>query len=229
MIRAIIFDFNGIIIDDEPIHMEMFQKVLSEENLKLTKDQYYQNYLAMDDQRCFQKIYREKNINLDDTTLKTLIERKARYYQEAIHSRSLLFPDAAHIIKTFSKHMPLAIASGALRQEIISTLEKEGLLENFSAIISAEDTVNGKPHPECYLLALNALNEAQIVNKPLTEKECIVIEDAIGGIEATHRAGMKCIAVAHTYPREMLDHADMVLDRIGELTLSMILSHNNIA
>ena len=122
MLRAVIFDFNGIIVDDEPIHFELFQKVLAEEGIELTNDAYYARYLGFDDRGAFSFGYHEHNRPLSQEKLAELIARKAVYYQEAIRNHVAIFPGVKKLVAELAQSLPLAVASGALRNEIETIL-----------------------------------------------------------------------------------------------------------
>ena len=227
MLRAVIFDFNGIIVDDEPIHFELFQRVLKEEGIKLTEADYYARYLGCDDRGAFTTAYREHGRALSPSKLAQLIERKAAYYQEDIKSKMRVFPGVQTVVPHLAQKLPLAIASGALRNEIEIILSSMGLLAHFRAIVSAEDVDRGKPDPEIFLKALAQLNAALISNPPISAAECLVIEDSKEGIRGARRAGMKCLAVTNSHPAELLDEADSIVDSlegIGQLQLEAICS-----
>lgn len=227
MLRAVIFDFNGIIVDDEPIHFELFQRVLKEEGIKLTEADYYARYLGCDDRGAFTTAYREHGRALSPSKLAQLIERKAAYYQEDIKSKMRVFPGVQTVVPHLAQKLPLAIASGALRNEIEIILSSMGLLAHFRAIVSAEDVTRGKPDPEIFLKALAQLNAALISNPPISAAECLVIEDSKEGIRGARRAGMKCLAVTNSHPAELLDEADSIVDSlegIGQLQLEAICS-----
>ena len=115
MLRAVIFDFNGIIVDDEPIHFELFQKVFAEEGIALTKDAYYARYLGFDDRGAFSFGYHEHSRTMSPEKLAQLIERKAVYYQEAIRNHVAIFPGVKSLVADLARSLPLAVASGALR------------------------------------------------------------------------------------------------------------------
>ncbi|NIO10323.1 MAG: HAD hydrolase-like protein, partial [Deltaproteobacteria bacterium] len=117
MLRAVIFDFNGILIDDEPVHFEMFQRVLNDEGLSLNEKDYYDYYLGYDDRGCFTAYYKNAGHILSETALEELVTRKARYYRESIESRMVVFPGVKRLVPELSAKIPLAIASGALRSE----------------------------------------------------------------------------------------------------------------
>lgn len=225
MLRAVIFDFNGIIVDDEPIHFELFQRVLKEEDINLTEADYYARYLGFDDRGAFTTAYREHGRALSDSKLAQLIKRKSGYYREEIKSKIRVFPGIQTLVPTLAKKLPLAIASGALRHEIEIILSSIGLVANFRAIVSAEDVTRGKPEPEIFLKALAQLNAALGSDHPISPAECLVIEDSKEGIRGARHAGMKCLAVTNSHPAELLNEADSIvgsLEGIGQPQLEAI-------
>src|SRR5512145_1264004 len=131
MLRAVIFDFNGIIVDDEPIHFKLFQKVLGEEAITLTEEVYYERYLGFDDRGAFMAGFRENNRPLDCAKLQQLIDRKAEYYQDMIRNHVSIFPGVHSLVNSLAEKLPLAVASGALRNEIETILKTAGLLDHF--------------------------------------------------------------------------------------------------
>jgi beta-phosphoglucomutase len=222
MLRALIFDFNGIIVDDEPIHFRLFQKVLGEEGIILTEAVYYARYLGFDDRGAFTAAFRENQRPIDDAKLKQLIERKAIYYQDAIRKQVAIFPGVQGLVSTLAQALPLAVASGALRHEIETILKTAGLLDHFQAIVSAEDVIKGKPEPEIFLKALAALNLQKRNGVPIGAGDCLVIEDSREGIRGARRAGMKCLAVTNSHPAELLGEADAVVKSLEQVTLPFL-------
>lgn len=222
MLRAIIFDFNGIIVDDEPIHFELFQQVLQEEGIRLTEEDYYARYLGFDDRGAFTAAYREHGRQTDEQEILRLIARKARYYQETIQNKMRVFPGVKNLISTLSKQLPLAIASGALRNEIEAILATVSLRNHFRAIISAEDVKEGKPEPEIFLKALAQLNSQITDDRRIAVAECLVIEDSKEGIRGARRAGMKCLAVTNSHRPEHLAEATAVVTSLEEVELSFL-------
>lgn len=208
MLKAIIFDFNGILVDDEPIHLELFRQVLAEEGLGLSDDEYYAKYLGMDDRGCFRAVFKDNGRELDDAKLAELISRKAVYYKETIAQRTVIFPGVERLVPELAARFPLAVASGALRHEIELILDGIGLKKCFRSIVSAEDVHDGKPHPEIFIKALRELNKDR--SEPIRASECLVIEDSKEGIMAAHRAGIKCLAVTNSHPAAELK-ADKVV------------------
>jgi beta-phosphoglucomutase len=223
MLRAVIFDFNGIIVDDEPIHFELFRKVLGEEGIFLTEEAYYARYLGFDDRGAFSFGYREHSRPLSHEKLTELIERKAVYYQEAIRNHAAIFPGVKSLVADLAQSLPLAVASGALRNEIETILTTAGLIHHFKAVVSAEDVERGKPEPDIFLKALAALNQ-QNNGKPIAAADCVVIEDSKEGIRGARRAGMKCLAVTNSHPAELLADANAVVKTLEAVTLDFLKS-----
>ena len=222
MLSAIIFDFNGIIADDEPLHLEMFQKVLAEQGLPLFREEYYGNYLGMDDRDCFKAVLAARKRPADDDLVDRLIEKKAYYYAKAINERLIIFPGVRELIGAAAAKYPLAIASGALRHEIEGILNAIKLRPAFSAIVSAEDVHHGKPAPDCFVLALERLNHGRGGAGAIPASSCLVIEDSPWGVTAAHAAGMKCLAVTNSYQAASLSEADHVVSTLEGLPLAAL-------
>ena len=222
MLRAVIFDFNGIIVDDEPIHFELFKRVLAEEGIELTEQDYYARYLGFDDRGAFNAAYREHGHSIDERVLVQLIDRKALYYQSEIRTRVRIFPGVENLVAKLATAFPLAVASGALRHEIETILSTAGLLDQFAVIISAEDVKQGKPNPEIFLKALTRLN-AQVPNgQSIFPSDCLVIEDSKEGIRGARQAGMKCLAVTNSHAAALLGDADAVVKSLEQVTLPFL-------
>jgi beta-phosphoglucomutase len=182
-LKAIIFDFNGVIVDDEPLHLELFKRVLSEEGIGLSDEDYHAKYLGYDDRGCFVAALTdagrvEAATNAD--FIHELIDRKAEYYRRAIKERCLLFPGVVELVERSAARFPLAIASGALRGEIEWVLEQGGVRRCFQEIVAAEDVSACKPDPEGYVKALAALNARS--DASIFAAECLVIEDSVAGV-----------------------------------------------
>jgi len=220
MLRAVIFDFNGIIVDDEPIHFELFQRVFAEEGMDLSKEAYYARYLGFDDRGAFSFGYREQQRPLSQEKLTELIDRKAVYYQEGIRNHVAIFPGVKDLVVNLSVNLPLAVASGALRNEIETILTTAGMIHHFQAIVSAEDVARGKPEPDIFLKALASLNVQRA--DPIEANQCVVIEDSKEGIKGARRAGMKCLAVTNSHPAELLSEADSIVDSLEEVGLARL-------
>jgi beta-phosphoglucomutase len=217
MIRAVIFDFNGILADDDPIHMQVLHKVASEEGVTFTEDEYMESYLPLNDRDCFQELWRRNQRTLRQGELDELIRRKGVYYFGAIDEKNVLFDGAADAVRAAAARGPVAVASGARVGEIRHILGKGGLLDCFSTIVGMEDVRRGKPDPEPFSLAFARLAERL---PGLAPEECAAVEDSIGGIQSAHSAGMPCLGVAHSYPRTRLEEAKpkWVIDSISDFS-----------
>jgi beta-phosphoglucomutase len=218
MLQAVIFDFDGVIADSEPLHLRAYQSVLQAEGIELDKKDYYARYLGYDDAGLFKTLAKDRGIAVDAGTIDKWIASKSRIIEAMLSNHSIAFPGAAACVKLFSERVPLAIASGALEPEIVMVLEHAGLRNCFEAIASASDGVRGKPAPDLYLLAIAKLRERIQVNPA----SCVAIEDSHWGLESARRAGLRCVAVTHTYPASELGGADLIVDRLSDLTLSSV-------
>ncbi|MDT7541914.1 MAG: beta-phosphoglucomutase [Acidobacteriota bacterium] len=208
MIRAILFDFNGVIIDDEPLQLAAYQEVLRAEGIALTEADYY-SCLGMDDvafvRAAFQRAGRETTVE----QLADVIARKTARQRELIKDELPLFPGVVTFVKSCARQWPAGLVSMARRMEIDHVLERAGLTKFFSAIVSAEDVSACKPDPACNLRALELLNERLRANnqQTLAAGECLVVEDSPAGIESARSAGMRTLGVANTVTESQLRDA----------------------
>jgi HAD superfamily hydrolase (TIGR01509 family) len=223
MLRAVIFDCNGVIADDEPIHFELFRRVLAEEGLELTRAQYYGKYLHFDDRTCFQEALRDRGRAATPQEIAERVARKATYYRVAVAGGLRIFPGVRELVRSLAPDYPLAIASGARREEIDLIVEAAGLAGCFQTVVATEDVRRAKPAPEPFLLALERLNTARAErNARIEAAQCVVIEDSVGGVEGAKVAGMRCLAVTHTYGAEALAAADRVVGSLEGVTAAAL-------
>ena len=219
-LTAIIFDFDGVIADTEPLHFAGFRQTLDEIGISLTESDYYANYLGYDDRGCFIAALTAHQRPTDPAALAQLMQRKAHVYLESLKDHLVIFPGVREFVHEAAAY-PLAIASGALRYEIEVILEQAGLRKEFLHITSAEDVTRGKPDPQPFLHALNALNR-QRQEQAITAGSCLVIEDSIPGIRGANTAGMKVLAVANTHTIQDLHEAHAVVQNLSQIRLSEI-------
>tara|TARA_B100000315_G_scaffold259641_2_gene316471 strand:- start:8442 stop:9128 length:687 start_codon:yes stop_codon:yes gene_type:complete len=221
MLQAIIFDFDGVIADSEPLHYAAFQHVLAKEHILLTETEYYTDYIGMDDKGCFTTLLTRHHRTPSSAIIANLIQKKSIYFHQHVTQHLCLFDGVVDFVFMLAKRWPLAIVSGALRNEIELILGKAGLLDSFHTIISAEDVTEGKPDPEGFLKGLGALN--RLTMRPTVQaKECLVIEDSIPGINGAHAAGMRCLAVTNTYSFNDLAHADAITDSLEKYDINAL-------
>lgn len=225
MLRAILFDFNGVLVDDEPIHLELFQRVFAEEGISLSAEDYYARYLGLDDRSCFAAVLQAAGEAPTIPRLMRLIARKASYYQGSIRERGYpFFPGAVELVReAAAAGRMLGVVSGALLEEVEGALRQAGIRERFKVLVTAEDTSEGKPDPEGYRRALEALNALP----PLPERlfhphEVLAVEDSPAGLAAAAEVGLVTLGVAHTYPPDRLRVADAVAGSLQGLTLERL-------
>jgi HAD superfamily hydrolase (TIGR01509 family) len=217
VLRAIVFDFDGVIADSEPLHFAAFRDVLAAEGVALTREAYYADYLGFDDAGVFEAVANERGRPWTAPALDALTKRKALRLEELERGRSVLFPGAAAVIKMAAAAMPIAIASGARGDEIRRVLEREQLQRYFTAVVAAEDTPASKPAPDPYLRAMQLL--AAAAGGALQGAECVAIEDSRWGLESARAAGMRTVGITHSYPAAELASADLVISSLDSLEL----------
>jgi HAD superfamily hydrolase (TIGR01509 family) len=228
LLRAIIFDFDGILVDSEPLIMKLIQEMAAREGWPLSEEEYYRDYLALDDRGIIERLWRSHGRSLSIARRDELLAWKARAYEKIIHDGLPPMSGAVEFVSSAAQRFPLAIASGSLRTEIEHLLQKLGLHEKFAVLATADDCERSKPDPEIYHKALSRLRELPPLNKPPLEAgECLAIEDAPLGIVAAQAAGMKCLALAHSRPQTELQHADWVAREFADVNLEIIRSAFN--
>jgi HAD superfamily hydrolase (TIGR01509 family) len=225
MIRAVIFDFNGVLVDDEPVHFTLLREILAQEGIDLTEREYQDVYLGLDDRGCFEVALAAAGQPADRARVDSLIAQKARRYGVWAEEGLKVFPDATGILSAIADRWPVAICSGALRPEIEFALDLMRVRHRVAVVVSAEDTTRCKPDPEGYLITLDALRSSErAALSDLRAQECLVIEDSLAGVDAARAAGMRTVAVAHTYLVEHLQSAgaDAVLGALAQVTPAWI-------
>jgi HAD superfamily hydrolase (TIGR01509 family) len=200
---AIIFDFNGVLVDDEAVHLAAFRDVLAPLAISVSDDDYTNRYLGFDDAGAFEAILTDAGRPPTREEVGALIEKKRPFYMRRAEASLVVFEGAVDLLTRCAELGPIAIVSGALRDEIHFALGKMGVRDLVTLVVSAEDTKRGKPDPEGYNLAVLRLGEAEGRELRL----CLAIEDSLAGIQAAKGAGLLCLAVAHSYPQGQLEEA----------------------
>lgn len=220
-LQAIIFDFDGVIADSEPIHLKAFQRALAEEGIELTSADYYARYLGFDDVGLMESLGRDRGIALSEPRVTALVALKGEKFQELLEGGAVLFPGAVDFINAAAAEVPVAIASGALKHEILEVVEGAGVAALFKAIVAAGDTPESKPSPAPYLLAFEQLRQA--TGRPLDARRCVAIEDSRWGLESARGAGLRCVGVTSSYrAAELESAAELVVGGLNELTLDAL-------
>lgn len=213
-IRAIVFDFDGVLANSEPLHLQSYQTVLDELGIPLGRDEYYSHYLGFDDVTAFRTIAARHGRQWSDQELARILARKTVVFDDIVSSADVLYPEAEACVRRLSAAMPVGIASGALRHEITAILQQSGLADCFRFIVAAGETAASKPAPDPYRRAaeLHGLRPGQ----------CVAIEDSRWGIESAKTAGLPCVGITQTYPAGALPGADAIIDSLDEFTVELI-------
>lgn len=222
MLRAIVFDFDGVIANSEPLHCRAFQEVLAEQGVELTERDYYARYLGYSDQALFETITADRGRGWSHEVISRLLARKAAQFEQLEREMSTLFPGAEPFIKVAAESVLLGIASGARRAEITRALDRAELSSCFSAIVAAEDVRAGKPAPDPYLRAVALLGVG--ADPALLASECVAIEDSRWGIESAKAAGLRTVALTHSYDAAELAGSDLIVNSFSALDLPFLRS-----
>jgi len=205
MIKAIFFDFNGVIIDDETIQMKAYQQVLRGHDIELTEEWYF-DALGMDDRTFVRAMFERAKKPLTDAVLESVLGEKTDAHRKAIEDQLPLFPGVLTFLKTTARHFSLGLVSMANKVEVGYVFERANLTPLFSVVVTAEDASACKPDPMCYSTGLAKLNQQRQVERllPLLPGECLAIEDSPPGIQSARTAGMRTLGVTNTVSEQAL-------------------------
>ena len=224
-LKAVLFDFNGVIIKDEPIHKRLIEEILIAENLRPQRDEFYQYCLGKSDRACLFDLLTRRGRTVTEASLEQLIRRKSEAYRAELEKleKLPLFPGLEDLIYKFRvAQVKLAVVTGALRSEAEFVLQRGGLAEYFSVIVAGDEISRSKPDPEGYLLAVERLNQA-FPELQLQPEDCLVIEDTQVGIQAAKAAKMRVVGVAHTYPFHMMQRwSNWAVDYLHQLDVERV-------
>jgi len=224
MLLAVLFDFDGIIIDSEPCHYRSLVELLAPFGAALTWEEYRGRYLGLPDYECIYQILSDAGHQPDESLMQSLFERKAQVFDCFLRHHCELVPGVFAFITALQRRgISTAICSGALRHEIYFMLERYGLENLFPVVVAAEDVTRCKPDPQGYQLCLERLNTHLRLADPITPEQCLVVEDSTRGIAAAQAAAMPCLALATSYPRDQLLHADFTAESFAEFAWEKLL------
>lgn len=225
MLKAVLFDFNGVIINDEAIHRELIEDLLLQENLPPIAKDYNQCCLGRSDRACLRELLARRGRAVSEDYLSKLIARKAQAYRQHLASLEQipLYPGLEPLlIQLQSKALYLGLVTGSLRAEAEAILQQVNLAHYFQVIVGGDEINQSKPEPEGYLLAVERLNH-RFPEVAIAPKDCLVIEDTLAGITAGKRAGMQVVGVAHSYPFHFMQRqANWAIDDFFELDLERV-------
>jgi HAD superfamily hydrolase (TIGR01509 family) len=218
---ATLFDFDGVLVDSEPVHLAAFNDVLAPRGIVIGEREYAERYMSLDDAGVFRAALSHAGKTVDEEQVRALVEAKNPHFMARFGEAFRVFPGAVEVVRRRAARGPVAIVSGALESEIVFALEKMGLAESIAFVVSAEKTPASKPDPAPYRVATAELQRLG------HGADAVVVEDTLGGVTAAKGAGLRCIAVAHSYPRDALLRAgaDAVVDSLAALTDAVLEGH----
>ena len=215
MVRAVIFDFNGTISDDEPVLDRLFCAMSAGLGMPLTSEDYYRDLAGLSDVEIVRRIVERSGADAD---VDALLREKVARYTAIVAAEPTVDAATAAFVRAVADRVPVAIVSGAVREEVEHVLRIAGLLERFAAVVTVDDVERGKPDPEGYLLALRSLGSG------IAAREVLVFEDADAGVQAAKAAGMRCAALRTPAYTGTPVAADVVLDRLDPAGVDALLT-----
>jgi len=215
--RAIVFDFDGVIVDSEPVHEEALRAAARTLGMDVPRARYATEYVGYDDRDCFRAVARDHGRELGADELEKFGALKRAAVAEMLSAgRAPAWPGAVDLVREAAGFAPLAVCSGALRAEIEPVLRALKIESCFREVVSAEDVERSKPDPACYVLTAARLG--------VPASACTAIEDTPTGARAAREAGMRVVGVCHTVERRVIaGAADRVVEKIGELRVMDLL------
>jgi beta-phosphoglucomutase len=208
--QAVLFDFDGVIVNSEPLHFRALAEVLAGEGIEITEDEYFRDLIGFDDRGAIRTVFASHERPLDPPTLLRVLTLKSRAMMEMIHRRQYKpLPGVEELVRGLWWNYPLAICSGALREEIEAMLEGIALRDCFGTIVAAEDVEVGKPDPSGYLLCTRLVGDK--MRQTLRPEDCLVVEDAPAVVRSVKAAGFPTLAVASSYFPDKLTDADWIV------------------
>lgn len=220
---AVLFDFDGVIVNSEPLHFWSFHEVLRDEQIELSEEEYYRELIGFDDKGAFKHIFGKRGKPLDPKTFLRVMTRKSEKMMDFIHARKYqALPGVEEFIRALWWHYPLAICSGALREEIEAMLEGIALRDCFKVIVAAEDVTVGKPDPSGYLQCAAQLSVK--VKRELKPADCLIVEDAPTVIKSVRAVGFPVLGVATSYLPEKLQEANYVVKDLKVATVGEVIA-----
>jgi len=218
MLRAVVFDFDGVITDSEILHLRSFNQVLAQYGVEISAKDYYKKYLGFTDFDCFKTLIDKGVLKKPTEEIENLVKEKNHVFEKLAKTEGRIIEGVRDFLQMLSQNnIPMAIYSGALLAEIELILDGSGLRPFFEVVVSAEFVKKGKPNPEGFILTLQKLNQNR--QNPILPNQCIVIEDSHWGLEAAKAAAMHTIAVTNSYDADQLAAAEKIVTRLGDLSI----------
>ena len=208
MIKAILMDFNGVIINDEPIQHAAYSEILRQDGVEISDEDYYSR-LGMDDRTFVTSILEEAGKDASYDRVSEVTRGKTENWRAIVEETMPLFPGIEEFVKKMSNELTLGIVSMARREEIDFVLEKAGIAPYFSVVISADDVTDCKPDPQCYREGFRQIDLFRTLNgrSAMIHSDCLAIEDSPPGVQAARAAGLQVLGVSNTVSADELRKA----------------------
>jgi beta-phosphoglucomutase-like phosphatase (HAD superfamily) len=215
---ATLFDFDGVLVDSEPVHLAAFNDVLSPRGITITEHEYATRFLSLDDAGVFRAVLAHAGGTLREEEIRALVAAKSPRFLERFEEAFRAFPGAAQVLARRARLGPVGIVSGSLEREIEFALEKMGVRREVAFIVSAESTALSKPDPMPYQAGLLRLRAIEHIGP------VVAVEDSLGGVRSAKGAGLRCVAVAHSYAHDDLQRAgaDAIAADLAALTDALL-------
>lgn len=225
MLRAIIFDFDGVLVDSEPLHYQALLGATRELGAKLSYPDYLRDYLGYDDRDTFRLFLADRcqrpDLARDEEFLARLSQAKTQCFHELAAAGVPMIPGSRELLEEARPHVPLLVASGAGRAEIELVLRGLGLWDCFDHVISADDVQSSKPHPQTYRLAYERLT-GNPAYREIEPQECLAIEDSAAGVASARGAGLMTLGLTSSNPGEDLSAAHRVVPSLRGVNLAQL-------
>jgi len=207
--KTVIWDMDGVIADTAPYHLKAWQEVLQKRGINFTEEDFRHCFGQRNDTIIRNALGKE----VSQEEIDTIAKEKEAGFRQRIRQNLKPLPGAIKLIKSLAEGgFKLALASSAPIENIQLVIIGLGISDYFHAIITGRDVTEGKPSPQSFLLAAQKLG--------IEPKNCVVIEDAVAGVSAAKKAGMRCLAITNTHPRTSLKEADLIVDTLEEISVN---------
>ncbi|KPK75641.1 MAG: hypothetical protein AMJ79_10535 [Phycisphaerae bacterium SM23_30] len=223
MLQVVVFDFDGVIADTETAHFEMLRQIIKQEGIDIDWQLYCDKYMAYDDWGCFRQLLVDCGREASPEKISALVSEKKANFARFLAQNTVIFPGVRELLSELTQeNITISLCSGAFRSEIEYALREEGLRDFFKVIVAADDVRISKPDPQSYRTCLSKIKRLSRPKQKIQAHQCVAIEDSVGGIKAAKAAGLACLAVANSYPRDQLSEADLVVDELTRVNVDML-------
>ncbi len=224
MLRAVLFDLHGTLLDDAALRFALSVEVAASQGLSLTEELFFGRYAGLEERALFTALAREEGRTLQPDELRRLAAGLLARYEAALADRARLFPGAATVVKECARIVPLGLLADGPRSHATLVLKGAGVFDRFTAILGVEQVPRRRPDPSGHVALLRELNGylQRHGKAPIAPRHVLCVEDDELGVTAAKDAGCKVVALGHTTPPQLLGRADAFVARILDLSLDAL-------